>query len=355
MAKVEPVATRALRQLSNLDEVYSRLQPEAVHRRLESFRPRADGGLESRGGASESRAATRAAVPEQLAADARRAIVKIKKDKAAAVLTPPEEFALEAIVLLEGRPALLIQDGRFEAPPPQWAVLQTRRAAIEALLGRVGRIEVSGHPSLDWIGTGFLVADDVVMTNRHVAKEFSTIVGAGWSFEAGMKPSVDYAEELGSTKPLEFSLTSVIGIHETFDMALLRVAKKGSGRAKLPPPLDIARKPTVKAGARVFAVGYPAWDGRRNEPQPMSQIFRDIYNVKRLQPGTITKVTAVQKQFDHDCSTLGGNSGSCIVDLETGKVVGLHFQGRFRQSNQAIQLSMLQGDALLKKGKVAFE
>ena len=34
MAKVEPVASRALRQLSNLDEVYSRLEPEAVHRRL---------------------------------------------------------------------------------------------------------------------------------------------------------------------------------------------------------------------------------------------------------------------------------------------------------------------------------
>jgi hypothetical protein len=53
-------------------------------------------------------------VPEHLAADAQKAIVKIKKDRGAAVLTQPEEFALEAIIQLEGRPALLIQKGRFE-------------------------------------------------------------------------------------------------------------------------------------------------------------------------------------------------------------------------------------------------
>ena len=37
----------------------------------------------------------------------------------------------------------------------------------------------------------------------------------------------------------------------------------------------------------MYVVGYPAWDGRRNEPEPMRRIFADIYNVKRLQPGEI--------------------------------------------------------------------
>ena len=355
MSKPEPVASRALRQISNLDDVYDRLQPEALRRRLESLRPAAGGGLESRLETTElARPRSGPGLPEEMAADGRSAIAKVKKDKAAARLSPREESALEAIVLLEGRPALLIRNGRFEAPPPEWASLETHRAAIEAQLGRVGRIEVTGHPSLDWIGTGFLVADDVVMTNRHVAKEFSKRAGASWSFEAGMKPRIDYAEELGSSKPLEYALSSVIGIHEKFDMALLRVARKGGGGAKLPKPLVLAKKPAVKAGVSVLAVGYPAWDGRRNEPQPMSRIFHDIYNVKRLQPGKVTKVSAAQKQFDHDCSTLGGNSGSCILDLDTATVVGLHFQGRYLQGNQAILLSKLQGDALLKRAKVAF-
>lgn len=356
MAKPEPVASRALRQISNLDDVYDRLQPEALRRRLESRRPPPRGGLEARLETAEL--AEPRSSPDQagdLAAHGRSAIAKVKKDKAAAKLSPREEHALEAIVLLEGRPALLIQGGHFETPPPEWASLEPHRATLEAQLGRVGRIEVTGHPSLDWIGTGFLVAEDVVMTNRHVAKEFSKRAGAAWSFEAGMKPRIDYAEELGSAKPLEYALTSVIGIHEKFDMALLRVARKGGGGAKLPQPLALAKKPALKAGASVCAVGYPAWDGRRNEPQPMSRIFHDIYNVKRLQPGKVTKVSAAQKQFDHDCSTLGGNSGSCILDLENASVVGLHFQGRYLQGNQAILLWKLQGDALLKKAKVAFD
>jgi S1-C subfamily serine protease len=355
MSKPEPVAARAARQLTNLDEVYERLKPEALRYRLQRRGPTtpvgSDAGLESR---SLGEPATASSLSEELATNGRSAIAKVKKDKGAARLSPREESALEAIVLLEGRPALLIQKGHFEDPPPEWASLETHRAAIEAVFGRVGRIEVSGHPSLDWIGTGFLVAEDVVMTNRHVAKEFSKKTGTSWSFEAGMKPSIDWAEELGSRKPLEYAVSSVIGVHEKHDMALLRVARKGGGGAKLPKPLPLAKKPAVKAGESVFAVGYPAWDGRRNEPRPMSEIFHDIYNVKRLQPGKVTKVSAALKQFDHDCSTLGGNSGSCVLDLETATVVGLHFQGRYRQGNQAILLSKLQGDALLKKAKVAF-
>jgi V8-like Glu-specific endopeptidase len=356
MPRPEPIASRAVRQLTNLDLVYERLEPEALRHRLARQAPappadEAAGGLESRSGTIHE--AVRP-LSEELATTGRSAIAKLKKDKARASLSPREESALEAIVLLEGRPALLIQKGRFEDPPPEWSSLETHRAAVQAVFSRVGRIEVTGHPSLDWIGTGFLVADDVVMTNRHVAKEFSKKSGSSWSFEAGMKPRIDWAEELGSSKPLEFAVSSVIGVHEKFDMALLRVARKGGGGVKLPKPLVLPRNPAVKAGESVFVVGYPAWDGRRNEPRPMSQIFHDIYNVKRLQPGKVTKVSAAQKQFDHDCSTLGGNSGSCVLDLETAAVVGLHFQGRYRQGNQAILLWKLQGDPLLKRAKVPF-
>ena len=31
--------------------------------------------------------------------------------------------------------------------------------------------------------------------------------------------------------------------------------------------------------------------------------------------------------FTHDCTTLGGNSGSVVLDLTTGEAVGLHFAG----------------------------
>ena len=61
---------------------------------------------------------------------------------------------MEAIVLLEGRPAILVQNQDFAPQEGDWAVLDGHRAAIRESIARVGRVEVSGHASLDWIGTG---------------------------------------------------------------------------------------------------------------------------------------------------------------------------------------------------------
>ena len=62
----------------------------------------------------------------------------------------------------------------------------------------------------------------------------------------------------------------------------------------------------------------------------------------------------LEKLFKHDCSTLGGNSGSSVIDLETNQVIGLHFGGRYLQGNSAVALWELTNDRLLKKGKVQF-
>ena len=40
--------------------------------------------------------------------------------------------------------------------------------------------------------------------------------------------------------------------------------------------------------------------------------------------------------FTHDCTTLGGNSGSVVLDLETGQAVGLHCGGTFLKANYAV-------------------
>ena len=34
----------------------------------------------------------------------------------------------------------------------------------------------------------------------------------------------------------------------------------------------------------------------------------------------------------HDCSTLGGNSGSAVVELDSGRVAGIHFKGGLRRN-----------------------
>jgi len=283
---------------------------------------------------------------------ARRAVRKIRREGRDADLQPDERAGTEAIILMFGRPAILIQDGRFFPPPTPWEKLEDKRDAIQATFASVGRIEVTGHPRYKWVGTGFLVFDDVVLTNRHVVKEFARPVGGSrWEFERGMKARIDFGEEFGSAFAREFPFTEIVGVHEDVDLALLRVAKKAARRS-LPSPLVVDADPRrVKKGREVYVVGYPAADPGRNDPEVMARIFANIFEVKRLQPGTIRRRQG--QLFQHDCSTLGGNSGSCILDLEKVTVIGLHFQGTYLKSNTAITLAELANDPLVK-GNVAF-
>jgi hypothetical protein len=68
----------------------------------------------------------------------------------------------------------------------------------------------------------------------------------------------------------------------------------------------------------------------------MRRIFMDVYNVKRLQPGQGAGRASARASFGHDCSTLGGNSGSPIFSMKTGRVVGLHRDGYFLYRNEAV-------------------
>jgi hypothetical protein len=271
-------------------------------------------------------------------------------------LDDDERFGLEAIVLLEGRPAILIQEGDFLQPPHEWLRLTDRRDRIREVIARSGRVEVNGHVNLDWLGTAFLVAPTTLMTNRHVAQEFCSRDGDRWTFRQGMTTRIDFLEELGSTSALEFEITETIGIHDHCDLALLRVESDSSNGQVLPDPLPVAAtEPEDLFGRDVYVVGYPAWDSRRNEPEPVRRIFTDIYNVKRLQPGKAVGYSTQYSAVEHDCSTLGGNSGSPVVDLETHQVLGLHFGGRYGVGNYAVPLWTLADDPLLKKGDLNFQ
>ena len=59
----------------------------------------------------------------------------------------------------------------------------------------------------------------------------------------------------------------------------------------------------------------------------MERIYGKIYNKKRLAPGGVTGVEPTR--ILHNCTTLGGNSGSVVIDLDSGEALGLHFSGSF--------------------------
>jgi hypothetical protein len=295
--------------------------------------------------------------PEPLLMAGRRGLTKIRTaGDSRPVLTQDEMDGLEAIIHLEGRPSILIKNGRFAPPPVEWAILEHHRATIEQVIPSVGRIEVPGHPDHDWVGTGFLVGPSVIMTNRHVAVTFSVKQRrSGWKFMSDVKPRIDFREEHDTPAATEFDCVEVVWIHPWLDLALLRVEPQSGSGAAMPQPLTVhLRTPKDTRDRKIFVLGYPAWDGLDNDPEVMHRIFAGIYDVKRLQPGTILSRLVLGPTFKHDSSTLGGNSGSCVVDLETGKVLGLHFAGKYRYYNTAVALWKLRRSKTLQKAGVRF-
>jgi endonuclease G len=104
-----------------------------------------------------------------------------------------------------------------------------------------------------------------------------------------------------------------------------------------PIPLDDANP---EFDTDIAVIGYPAEDSR-NDAFAMRKIFSGIYNVKRLSPGKVRGVDFDGKRLIQDCSTLGGNSGSVVINLNTGKACGLHFSGNYRVNNYAVTVGWL--------------
>jgi DNA/RNA endonuclease G (NUC1) len=140
-------------------------------------------------------------------------------------------------------------------------------------------------------------------------------------------------------------------------MALLET----EGLPESHPALQLTiEAPEAFAGQDVAVIGYPAFDPRNNVSL-QNRIFRGVFNVKRLQPGTIVgrgEVKSYESRVNamtHDASTLGGNSGSVVLHVGSGQVVALHFAGRYLEANYAVPASELAKDRHVVAAGVVFE
>jgi endonuclease G len=251
---------------------------------------------------------------------------------------------LESIVLRRERPVLAIRDNipklEFSTATDSqiWKErLERAQPLLEAASRAVGRIELKGG-RLDWVGTGWLVADNVMVTNRHVANEFARRKGEGFIFRTGsdglISASIDFLQEIDNPAMLVFDLGRPLHIEEEPgpDISFFEVEVAG-GERTLAKPIDLAAEPAESKN--VVTIGYPAYDSRIPEPNLMEDIFGKVYNKKRLAPGAVTRVEAVR--LLHNCSTLGGNSGSVVFDFKSGEALGLHFSGSFLATNYAVR------------------
>lgn len=260
-----------------------------------------------------------------------------------------QAIAEESIILRRHRPVLrVIQDTtelKFaeRADSEIWkARLMAAKEQIDAAIKAVGRINLTGA-ILDWVGTGWLVRKDIIVTNRHVAKEFVSTGGAALRFMTGVTgdpiaAEIDFLKEFERADTREFRLTKPIYVAPEGgpDIAFFEV-EQVSGDNCLSDPIALAKHP--RETKNVATVGYPAFDTRIPDIELMEQIYGRHYNKKRLAPGAITEID--ETRVWHNCTTLGGNSGSAVIDLISGEALGLHFSGAFLQTNYAVRADMV--------------
>lgn len=266
--------------------------------------------------------------------------------------TSPEEIErqveLESIAMRTQRPVLAIKENVTQlvfidrADSEIWGERLTKaKGVLDAAIPAVGRVDLRGAP-LGFVGTAWLVADNVIVTNRHVALEFATRRGDGFTFRSGatgpMSSTVDFLQEIDNPAKLVFNVVRPLHIEDAGgpDIAFFEI-ELVSGDAKLAKPIELATEITETES--VATIGYPAYDSRIPEPELMERIYGKVYNKKRLAPGGITRVDAMR--IWHNCTTLGGNSGSAVFDLEKGKAVGLHFSGSFLATNYAVRADLV--------------
>jgi hypothetical protein len=272
-------------------------------------------------------------------------------------LNADEVFGLECVLLLYGRPAVLVSDGSMSSPPPFWNQLEDVREDIEMAQRGVGRIEMLGHPEYDWAGTGFLVSEEVLLTTRRIAEQFGEAAGNdNWQFRPGITAWMEYRAPYQSVSSAGYRVRRVIGVHDRYDLALLEVERPQINGAA-PTPLSLAARPPQRFDGRaVYLVGYPVRDARRNEPEAVARVFRDVYNVKRVQPGVLRgNFSFHQVEFlRHDCAPLGQTAGAPIIDLETQQVLAVQTTGRYLETSTAVPLYALRDDPLLRQAGVTF-
>ena len=287
--------------------------------------------------------------------DGVRAIEELKRAGVNAQLDPRQEDALEAIVEQDGsRPTIPVSaDDRIDPTDEtlgQWqASAKKFEKQIAAVGAAVGRIDIDGRHT----GTGFVVKDRFILTNRHVLQGLAEPSGAGaWTFKG--QPTITFDANPGASRARQFKIrprvvltgTQEIDLYDIdltkLDFAILECEADG-GAFPEPLPLE-SDADKVAVGRPIFTIGYPAAPPAGVYASPvLNRLFSHRYGVKRFAPGEIDRGTGTtanrtgETVFAHDATTLGGNSGSCVVDFgNDGRlVVGLHFAGAPKVANYA--------------------
>lgn len=282
---------------------------------------------------------------------------------------------LEALVRLTGRPAVRLRADGSEIEDPRlesWRdVVAPMSSKWRVVTDAVGRIDVEVSPGKPvHAGTGVLIADGRVLTNRHVIDLFAVPIPSPdgeQKFLLRWPTSIIFDPD-ARDEATRFELPSVLsaGRHRIgrrvnlgkLDAAVLEM-NMDNGTAEPPLPVDpLARSAADAAVSRLLVSGYPAkptdnsGPDAQDEPElhadfwnRLTELYGGEYGVQYISPGTVDlRPGSVPDDpqgwaFTHDATTLGGNSGSIILSLDgNAPLCGLHFGGETLSANYAHDL-----------------
>lgn len=287
-------------------------------------------------------------IADQIARGGATALKAVADDNHAALSDSHTLNSLEVIVRTDGsRPSFMVRNGepdRSTSPIGDWAAtLDDSAALLRQAVQCIGRIDdPSGAQGFQ--GTGILIGENVVMTNRHVLQIIATRQSdKNWSLNPDI--AVDFGHEFRARESVgRRNVTGVLfaGVkaidptlidHAKLDLALLQL-EPASEKPAFTLALD-SSPDWGQAETGVFICGFPGNPGFTETPSLLETLFHSTYGCKRVAPGLITTTAANMADssrhwtLGHDATTLGGNSGSGVLVIGREKVTaGLHYGGR---------------------------
>jgi glutamyl endopeptidase len=275
---------------------------------------------------------------------------RLLADGPEAELDTDARAGLEAVVKTNGsRPVLYVLDDFVDLTAPSIGNFATTlgllKDAVAQVCRSVGRVDDPKAGSLGYQGTAWMIGDGLVATNYHVLQAIApggTRVGGRFEGRLNTGVAVHFGHEVRKLMPeRRFPIRRVVSVgregdprfavpgtrglnFDGLDLAVLEL-EPVAGRP-FPPPLPVARgddPETLGAlaspGRGIYLVGYPG-DGTTREL--FVELFKGVKSFKRLAPGEIMDGPGTVDDdrrgwiLTHDASTLGGNSGSALVDLD---------------------------------------
>ena len=206
-------------------------------------------------------------------------------------------------------------------------------------------------------GSSFVLEDGSILTARHVVENpgwlFGRPASSGWVRynqinAAGLPPEANVSATRHRSQNVTTLDIALISQSENWRDTLATSALAAEFGSL--PGVALQREPLSEAqlkGRPVAVIGHPLKGNAGGDPADIPIVYGDAkLGLKRFMPGYLDDEAPIVFEnghtfLNHDCSTLGGASGGCLFDLQTGKVLGIHVAGQTNLGNRAIPAWMV--------------